>query len=184
MKKRTYSALWLATGIAACGSDSGQKSTEGRRQETFHVVSYRTPCMGVAQRLCLMLEETATGSRSFFYDNIQGFEFIWGHTYELVVNVSPVENPLADGSSSRYELVNITSDIEDSMESTYSFERVDMLEATITKQADRYYFLGQAFTCAREVNCDDLVLLSTTGGMVDLVFSYTGNGQIQLDQWQ
>jgi len=42
-----------------------------------------------------------------FYDKIEGFNFVPGNAYQLTVNVINVENPPADASSKKYELVEI-----------------------------------------------------------------------------
>lgn len=47
------------------------------------------------------------GPWELFYDQIQGFEFEPGFTYELRVRVSNVDHPPADASSLRYELVEV-----------------------------------------------------------------------------
>ena len=42
-----------------------------------------------------------------FYSQIEGFEYEEGYTYELLVQVDPVENPPADASSLNYTLMEI-----------------------------------------------------------------------------
>ena len=42
-----------------------------------------------------------------YSEYIQGFEFEWGNTYELVVQVTVLENPPMDGSSIEYKLMEV-----------------------------------------------------------------------------
>lgn len=170
--------------LASCSSDSDTGSADNMNGgtdsdfESIEILSFKLPCFGVSQRLCLQ-----TGDNGFFYDSIEGFDFVWGHTYELSVEVSEVEEVEEDASSLRYELSEVVSDAEDSIGTTYDYERVSMLESTFTREADVYQFLAQPFTCAVDVDCDGLVNLNNSGGMVNVTFEYIGNGEISLVQW-
>ena len=97
--------------------------------------------------------------------------------------MSEIENPPADRASYKYELVEVISDIEDIAEYSYEYKRVELLNNTFTKEDDIYYFLGQPFECQVNTDCDGLVNLNNSGGLVNLLFEYLGNGQIVLVQW-
>lgn len=61
---------------------------------------------------CLMVqqgEELCSEEWTYFYDEIEGFQYEEGYVYELKVRVEDVEDPPADGSSLRYILVEILS---------------------------------------------------------------------------
>lgn len=154
---------------------SNDENTEGRITE---FLSYKAPCYGISQRLCLI-----TTSNEFFYDPIEGFDFVWGHAYELSLIETAIENPLADASSLQYELEEIISDSEDSVGEMYEYERVELLDFTFTKESGVYYFLGQSFSCQENVDCDGLISMNNSGGSVNVVFEYVGNGEISLVQW-
>lgn len=141
-------------------------------------LSYKAPCYGIIQRLCLV-----TGGNEFFYEPIDGFDFVWGHTYELSLIETTLENPPQDASSSQYELEKIISDSEDSIGNKYEYERVVLLDYTFTKESGVYYFLGQSFSCQENVDCDGLVSINNSGGSVNVIFEYIGNGEILLVQW-
>ncbi|MEL4456619.1 DUF4377 domain-containing protein [Lutimonas vermicola] len=68
-------------------------------------------CIGVGPQSCMLVKENPEDEWTFFYDQIEGFEYEEGYTYELLVNEIPVENPAADASSIRYKLKNIISKI-------------------------------------------------------------------------
>lgn len=45
-------------------------------------------------------------------DQIEGFEYNKGYEYKLKVRITPLENPATDGSTDRYELIEIISQYE------------------------------------------------------------------------
>jgi len=58
------------------------------------------------------IKEDPNGEWQNFYDQIEGFEWEPGYTYELRVAVHQVENPPADASSLRYELIEVVDKVE------------------------------------------------------------------------
>ena len=160
-----------SSNVAPTGnSDSGA--------ENMQFLSSKAVCRTLIQRLCLQTQDN-----ELFSDPIEGFEFNWGHTYELSLEVSEIENPPLDASSQRYELTDIVSDTEDSTGTRYEYERVNLLDSTFTNESDVYYFLGQPFTCGVDVDCVGLVSINNSGGSVNVSFEYIGNGEISLVQW-
>lgn len=69
----------------------------------------RVPCEGAAPQECFQVKYTPEEEWQLFYDQIEGFRWEPGFSYELRVNVYQVENPPADASSLRYELVEVLS---------------------------------------------------------------------------
>jgi len=63
----------------------------------------KVDCIGEGPRKCLIIN----GERS--YNSINGFEYEEGYSYILEVNITRVENPPADGSSLRYDLIKVIS---------------------------------------------------------------------------
>jgi len=150
----------------------------GGKTNLLLYLSFKAPCFSLFQQLCLQ-----QGGNLNFFDPIEGFDFVWGHAYELSVKVSTIDNPLADGSSFKYELAETISDSEDSVGSRYEYERVELLDFTFTNESGVYYFLGQPFICDASVDCDGLISINNSGGLVNVVFEYIGDGEIQLVQW-
>lgn len=178
--KRMLGVLLLTVLTVSCGDSSDDQEVE---QISIQFMSYKKPCYGLFQKLCLV--ESNDDSLLNFYDSIDGFEFVWGHAYKLQVNVTKLADNkyYADRSSVEYELVEVLSDEEDAIGSVYQFNLVELLSSTVTKEASSYYFLGQAFQCSSEVDCDALVELNDSGGYVNLTFEYAGNDQIILSGW-
>ena len=76
---------------------------------TLYVDSEQVDCVGVAPQKCLRVKTDPDGEWQLFYAPIEGFEYEEGFVYELKVNSFDVPNPPADGSSIRYELVEVVS---------------------------------------------------------------------------
>lgn len=73
------------------------------------VADHLENCVGVGPQSCMLVKENPDEEWTYFYDQIEGFEYEEGYTYELLVDIIPVENPAEDASSLRYELKNIIS---------------------------------------------------------------------------
>ena len=76
-------------------------------EKSLFVCPEKAECVGVAPQECFLVKEDPDDEWQYFYDQIEGFEWEPGYTYELRVAVHPVENPPADGSSLRYELIEV-----------------------------------------------------------------------------
>lgn len=82
-------------------------------EEVMRVNYLRKPCeQEMENATCLMVqqgEDLCSEKWSYFYDEIEGFQYEEGYVYELKVRVEEVENPPMDGSSLRYILVEVLS---------------------------------------------------------------------------
>jgi heat shock protein HslJ len=83
--------------------------SDSRGEQTLFVGAEQVDCVGVGPQKCLLIREDPNAEWSYFYDAIEGFEWEAGFEYELRVNISEVENPPADGSSLRYELIEVVN---------------------------------------------------------------------------
>jgi hypothetical protein len=88
----------LAASLVACISCSGVRTV-------LIVAPYREPCVGVGPRECLVVRHAGDDEWQFFYDSIEGFRFVPGYQYTLLVRKSRISEPLADGSSVRWQLI-------------------------------------------------------------------------------
>ena len=91
--------------IMACTSNTEVQS------KMLIVADHLENCVGVGPQSCMLVKENPDEEWTYFYDQIEGFEYEEGYTYELLVDLIPVENPAADASSLRYELKNIITKI-------------------------------------------------------------------------
>jgi len=59
---------------------------------------------------CLLVQkgnQIGTEQWDYFYDSIEGFEYEEGFQYDLDVLINAIENPPADASSIRYQLIRL-----------------------------------------------------------------------------
>ncbi|MDP5138770.1 DUF4377 domain-containing protein, partial [Rheinheimera baltica] len=161
MIKRIGIVLISCVFLISCqkGEESNTETVETlTNTETLEFLSYKTPCYTLSQMLCNV--EAINGNKQISYTAVDGFNYVWGHSYKLTVNVSKLTNPLSDGSDTKYDLLNILLDTEDSLGTRYEFELVELLETTFLKDEGVLYFLGQPFTCSANVDRDVLLTLN------------------------
>lgn len=124
------SVLLLTSLLVACGSSSeAQPQFESKVSEvdasqalpvktsqetdgemiTLFIGPELVDCEGAGPQKCMLVKESPDDEYSLFYDQIEGFDYEEGYEYELVVEVTKVENPPADASSLKYSLVEVVS---------------------------------------------------------------------------
>ncbi len=74
---------------------------------TLTVAAHDVACMGVAPMRCLQVKEGKALKWSNFYSPIEGFTFMPGVQYKLLVRATPMANAPADAGNTRYELVRV-----------------------------------------------------------------------------
>jgi hypothetical protein len=79
----------------------------------IRVNSYTETCQGLVKQQCLLVQEGSaidSDNWSYFYSEIEGFDYETGFLYDLEVHINERPKPLAaDASSLRYELIEIIS---------------------------------------------------------------------------
>ena len=75
--------------------------------KTLYVNSELVDCVGVEPQQCMQVRDSPDKDWELFYDEIRGFTFEPGYRYTLRVRVTPVDEPPADASALRYELVEV-----------------------------------------------------------------------------
>jgi hypothetical protein len=81
-------------------------------EKTIFIGPEKAECVGVGPMECYLVKENPEDKWQYFYNSIQGFEWEAGYTYKLRVAIYPVENPPADASSLRYELLEVVNKTE------------------------------------------------------------------------
>ena len=90
-----------SSGSASSGQDRGVKQVI--------VASYRTDCFALTAQSCYLIKQNQEDEWKFYYNELAGFDYEEGYEYELKVQVTPVDNPPAGGSSLKYTLVEEVS---------------------------------------------------------------------------
>ena len=75
--------------------------------EIIYIADAKADCVGIAPQKCLQIKEDGKPDWTYFYDEIEGFDYEEGFFYKIKVNIMEVENPPADGSSLHYKLIEI-----------------------------------------------------------------------------
>ena len=103
----------IMTGCSVSGSESSSNNPseldDNVIEKTLFVGPEKVDCVGVAPQKCYKVREDPSEEWRFFYSEIAGFEYEPGYEYELLVHEIKVENPPADGSSLRWELIEVVS---------------------------------------------------------------------------
>lgn len=126
MNSKLMTAALLVAGLslAACGNDATTATGSGTDDQTGSSTTTSTTderkrlwikpdlveCEGVAPQMCMQVAESEDGEYEYFYDQIEGFDFVEGTSYVIDVAVQEIEDPPADGSSIAYTLVEIIED--------------------------------------------------------------------------
>ena len=77
--------------------------------ETKHIYvgDHLVDCVSVAPQKCMLIKEKIVDDWTYFYGNIEGFEYEEGYEYLLNVKVETIKNPPADASNLKYTLVEV-----------------------------------------------------------------------------
>ena len=95
-------ALSLATTLLTPVQSAPKKHSP--KNQTIYVKESKEPCTGVAPMECLQIKGIKDSTWSNLYTNINGFTYTPGYRYKLLVRVTTIKNPPADGSSVKYTL--------------------------------------------------------------------------------
>ena len=91
--------------LASC--TTYEESTSSGSGQRLWIRSETVDCVGEAAQKCLLVRETADGPEEYFYDTIDGFDYVPGFTYVIDVEITEIDDPPADGSSLAYRLIEI-----------------------------------------------------------------------------
>lgn len=102
MKPLFISAALLLT---AC---QGSVAPQG---ETLYINSQLVDCVGVGPMQCMQVRSDKQQPWTFFYQQIEGFQFEPGYQYQLSVSKEQLTDVPADASSLRYQLIKVVSKV-------------------------------------------------------------------------
>lgn len=111
MKGAALSILTLAIVLgSAC---TASPSTVYGQEEilVMEVAPDRVACVGEMEGMCLQVRAPDEEEWRTFYDTIEGFQHEDGVRYTLEVGRREILNPLADGSSYAYRLIQILEEV-------------------------------------------------------------------------
>lgn len=80
-----------------------------KETKRIFIADHFADCTGVGSQKCMLIKESANDEWTLFYDQIEGFNYEEGFSYEIEVEINTISNPPADGSSLEYTLIKIIS---------------------------------------------------------------------------
>src|SRR4028118_1922652 len=78
-------------------------------EKTVYVGPQRVDCEGMGPQKCYQVKERLEDPWLLFYDEIEGFNYEEGYTYEIRVEETQVADPPADGASFKWRLLEVVS---------------------------------------------------------------------------
>ncbi len=162
-------------------------SDENFETTNMRVNHFQQTAIGVDQRLVNLIQEgndIGFNDWSYFYDNIEGFDYELGYIYDLSVRKETVSNPPADGSSIKYILNRIIS--KERVANNITFEI--RLKSVIMSNPPSFVIgnnnSGFKILDTIEIDCNDhcdemIQMLETENELLG-VFNHTDSGSIKL----
>jgi hypothetical protein len=129
---------------------------------------------GVDFQFCATYTVVGTDEVAGLYDSIGGLDHQWGHSYRVEVEIIEVENPGADGSSVRYELVEL---LDEEVHPGLEFELSLQRGSVEFDQDGGAIATAHRFTCTPQ-QCSDLDALFDEFLFVDAVFRFGSADQL------
>ena len=83
-----------------------------KKLDRMTIASQQGDCVGVVPMKCLLVKVKNQDVWSFFYSNIEGFNYESGYEYVIEVRKEVIGNEVVDRSSVRYILVKEISKIQ------------------------------------------------------------------------
>lgn len=131
----------------------------------------KAECQGFSLSQCYLIQSEDMQEAEYFYDQIHGFEYEWGHSYELLIDVSQADSS-SPGQTKHYSLNSIVSKSE--YREVAIFEYVIRYgESSVENIAVGQYQLpgGPIFNCGSE-QCSDLEAVLVQDKSAVIVFEF------------
>lgn len=112
MKRKTYLLIsMIIVGVFFLSACQVALPLVGAVEKTIYVGPTKVECEGEGSQMCLLVKENPDDEYTYFYDQIEGFEYEEEYEYVLRVKEETVENPPAGGSSVKWVLVEVISKV-------------------------------------------------------------------------
>ncbi|WP_378186106.1 DUF4377 domain-containing protein [Aquimarina sp. W85] len=114
-----------------------------KETKRIFIADHYADCMGVGPQKCMLIKERLHDEWTLFYDQIEGFNYQEGFSYEIEVEINTIKNPPADGSTLTYVLSKILN-----KEKSESIEETpDQQPITVAYEAiSRGFYLATSIT--------------------------------------
>ncbi|MFQ5992655.1 MAG: DUF4377 domain-containing protein [Nitrospiraceae bacterium] len=109
LRSPSWSILLILLSLIFAGCTSTSTVEKLPVEKTVFVGPHRVDCTGVGPQKCFLIKDSPGAEWTYLYDEIEGFDYEEGYTYELRVREHYLENPPADASSIKLILVENVS---------------------------------------------------------------------------
>lgn len=141
----------------------------------------KVECQGFILSQCFLIQSVDGQEAEYFYDQIHGFEYEWGHRYELLVDISESNNA-SPNQTKHYSLNSIISKTDYREGATFEYI-IRYGEFSVENIATGQYRLpgGPIFTC-NTGQCSELeaVLVQDESAVLVFEFGPTTHDPLQL----
>ncbi len=141
--------------------------------EFLRIKHHMVECEGYDVGHCLLAQKEGSDEWTYFYDQIEGFDYQWGTDYEILVQVQTIDTGLADTSDQQYSLLEVITEIAHDANASFNYTSRNSHERIVEIAPGQFSLLGnKAFTCT-EVSCG--ALRSTLDQNQSAVLSFQHN---------
>ncbi len=148
---------------------------------------YQQTAVGLGQQLVIQIQEgknIGSDNWSYFYSNIEGFDYESGFIYTLSVEKRKITNPLQDGSSNQYILRKVISKEKVDKEVTFEIKlksiKLSDPYSYVTGNLESNYKILNEIEIDCNVLCQNLSEKLQTEDEVSGIFKHTDNNTISL----
>lgn len=175
-------ALFLGNSSCSIVGNEGNPS----KVVNMRINHFRQTGIGEALHLVYLVQENEDigGEEwSFFYDEIEGFDYELGYVYDLKVRKVEIENPPMDGSSIKYILVNVRSKEKVAEDESFEIKLKWGGSNFVTGSNNNFYLLDEyAITCSGL--CEELAEMLQNKDEVSGTFVHGDNQTLKLNSIQ
>jgi hypothetical protein len=166
-----FSIVVTAMFLASCGSD------DSLEPNTYIASVASMPTYyGVESKIVIDAVADVEDGDDTVASDIFSFNYEFGTSYRLLVDQFPAAASGDDGSTIILTgLIEVISATPDPIGTSYKYDNVELSGNPFTDEsAGVYGFYQYEFLCADNVDCDGLVAIADSGGLVNIEFEYTG----------
>jgi len=164
-------AVLTTTLLASCGGSDEPSDPNAYRANVSSTPQY----YGIDSTIHIDAFAEVQNGVDTVASDIFNFEYEFGTSYELRVGQFPAAAS-GDGSTVILtSLIEVVSATPDAIGTSYKYDNVELSGNPFTEEsAGVYGFYQYEFLCADNVDCDGLVAIADSGGLVNIEFEYTG----------
>ncbi len=132
-------------------------------------------CEGYQVSHCMLIQREGSSEWTYFYDQIEGFQYQWGVEYEMLVHTQTVATELADVSDRRYSLLEVISETTRESGETFTYTSRHSHDRIVEIAHREFSLLGnKMFTCTED-NCNALRSAIEQNHSLVLSFQHNAN---------